>query len=164
MSAAGSGPSLRGRGRRDDVLVNELANGEDDLTSPSWLAFPRDQRAAPLSVAFEQVLADDQPLDLVRALADDHERSVAIEPLDAPRRELARRSNDGHGVNGGTLSRLGCVKLGHAGFEIAALATVLHRGGPVRDEASGLDLRRNVREGEGRRVGDRRPAASSRAD
>src|SRR5689334_13411075 len=84
----------------------------------TWQLVAAGQRAGPLAVALEEVAADDEPLDLVGALADDHERGVAVEPLGQTGGELPAHALDAHGFDRHFLRRLGGVELGHARLQV----------------------------------------------
>ena len=85
-------------------------------------------------MSLEQVLGDDGALDLVGALADHHERSVAIEALGRSRRRQSPTAENAQGVGGRLLGALRGVELGHARFEITALAAILHARRPVGEK------------------------------
>ena len=89
---------------------------------------------------------DHKPLDLVGALADDHERGVAVVALDAELLRVAVAAEDAHRLERHLLAGLGGEQLRHAGLEVAALAAVLHGGRPAGEEARRLDLGRHVGE------------------
>src|SRR6266849_8019672 len=85
----------------NDLPVDHLADGEDE---PAFvlLAASRGSGAA----ALENLAGDDQPLDLVGALTDDHQRRVAVETLGGQRRELAGFAMDAYGEIGQLLRGL----------------------------------------------------------
>src|SRR6185436_16984677 len=70
------------RGRGDDLLVDELPDREDHLPALDGLIRERGEGADPLAVPLDEIARDDRALDLVRALADDPERRVAVVTLD----------------------------------------------------------------------------------
>ena len=83
-------------------------------------------------MALEELARDDEPLDLVGALADDHERRVAVQALDRGIREHAAAAGDAQGLHRDLLRGLGGVELGHARLEVATLGAVLHARRPSR--------------------------------
>src|SRR5579883_2502037 len=97
-------------------------------------------------VALQQPAGDHEPLDLVGALADDHERRVAVVALDAELLHVAVAAEDAHGLEGDLLADLGGEELRHARLEVAALAAVLHRGRLADEEPRRLDLGGHVGE------------------
>src|SRR4051794_21139980 len=92
------------------------------VSSYHWLAtfgsFPSDL------VARDQLAADDHALDLARALADQQQRRVAIEPLDLVFLGVAVAAVDAEGVLDDLLARLGREQLRHPGLDVRALARV----------------------------------------
>src|SRR4029450_4823631 len=97
---------------------------------PGGLGGPRAGGAAPPRgsaqlVVLEKPAADDHPLDVGGALADQQHRRLAVEPLDLVLLGEAVAAVDPEGV----LDDLGAVLrgevLGHAGLEVVALAGVL---------------------------------------
>ena len=132
---------------RNDKLVDELSDREDHLPHVLALRLAGGQGSEPLTVSLEQALRDDGPLDLVRALADDHQRRVAVVAFDVQGGERAGAAVEAQRLDGDLLGRLGREELRHPRFEIAPLAAVLHRGRPRGEESSGAKLRRHVGDG-----------------
>src|SRR3972149_139813 len=131
-------------GNGDDLLFDELPHGEDHLLPLDGQALEGGQRAGLLAGTLDDVPRDDEALDLVGALADEHERRVTVVALEVEALERAGLAVDPHGGGGDLLSGLRRVELGHPGLEVAALPPVLHPGGPVGHEARGGQLRRHV--------------------
>src|SRR4029450_10916263 len=100
------------------------------------------------AVALHQAAGDHQPLDVTRALADQHERGVAVVALDPELPRVAVAAEDAHGVEADPLARLGREELGHTGLDVHALAAVLQLRGAAGEEPGGLDGRGHVRETE----------------
>src|SRR5690606_30413947 len=86
----------------------------------------------------QQAPGDDQALDLVRALADDHERRVAVVALDRQVGRVADAAVDAHGLGGDGEGGLAGEELGHAGLDVAALAGLLVLGGVAGEQPGGL--------------------------
>src|SRR5215210_1080848 len=97
-------------------------------------------------VALEQLLPDHHALDLGRALADQEQGSVAVEPLDLVLLGVAVAAVDAERLLHDLLARLGGEQLGHAGLEVGALARVLHARGLQGEQSRGLDLGGHVGE------------------
>ena len=129
-----------------DLLLHELADGEDQLAPLGRLALPRDEGAQPLAVPLDEAPRDDRALDLVGALADEHERRVPVIPLEVEVDADARRAEGSERRQRDLVRGLGGVELRHAGLEVAALAAVLQAGRPVGEQAGGPHLRRHVGE------------------
>src|SRR5690606_10364488 len=89
----------------------------------------------------QQAPGDDQALDLVRALADDHERRVAVVALDRQVGRVADAAVDAHGLGGELEGGLAGEELGHAGLDVAALAGLLALGGVAGEQPGGLQAR-----------------------
>ena len=71
---------------RHDLFLDELAYGQQHLPALDGLALQRQQPADPLAVTLQELARDQRALDLVGALADDHQRRVAVVALDVERR------------------------------------------------------------------------------
>src|SRR3954452_17652821 len=97
-------------------------------------------------VPLEQFAPDHHPLDLGRALADQEQRSVAVQALDLVLLRVAVAAVDAERVLHDLLAGLRGEQLRHAGLEVRALAGVLEAGGLTGEEACGLHLGRHVRE------------------
>jgi hypothetical protein len=137
-------------GLRRHVLLDELAHRHDHLPPLLGLGLARGGGAEALAVALEELASDDEALDLVGALADDHERGVAEEPLHGGVREDAAPAGDAHGLRRRFLRGLGGIELGHARLEVAALGAVLHARRPAGEEPRGFHPRGDAGEsGEG---------------
>ena len=80
----------------------------------------------------EQPPRDDQLLDLVRALADEEQRRVAVVPLGTVLERVAVAAVDAHAVERVVLRRLGREVLRHPGLEVGALARGLLLAPPAR--------------------------------
>ena len=143
------------------MLVDELSDREDQLPHVRGLSLAGGQRAEALAVSLEEAPRDDGPLDLVRALADDHQRRVAVVALDVQRGEGARAAVEPERLDGDLLSGLGGKELRHPRLEIASLAAILHRRRPRREEPRPPELRRHVGE-RGWRLGADLPQMSER--
>src|SRR5262249_10290556 len=104
------------------------------------------RRARSDPVALEEVARDHETLDLVRTLADDHERGIAIVPLDAELLHVPVASEHPHGLERDFLADAGGEVLGQPGLEIAAAPCVLHRRRLLDEEPRGFDLRGHVGE------------------
>src|SRR2546423_13583806 len=76
-------------------------------------------------VALEELLADDHPLDLRRALSDEEQRRVAVQALDLVLLRVSVAPVDAEGVLDDLLARLRGEELGHPRLEVGALAGVL---------------------------------------
>src|SRR5438876_1236321 len=76
-------------------------------------------------VSLEQLLPDHHALDLGRALADQEQRRVAVEPLDLVLLRVAVPAVDPEGVLDDLLADLGGEQLRHARLEVGPLARVL---------------------------------------
>src|SRR5205814_2105478 len=92
---------------------------------PPRRAFPR---AGSLCVPLEQAAGDDETLDLVGALADDHQRRVAVVALDGQLGGVAVAAVHAHGLGGALERRLRREQLGHARLDVAALTRLLLAG------------------------------------
>src|SRR5206468_11130756 len=103
------------------ALVHELADGEHHLASLAGLALARGEGAEALAVSVHELSRDERPLDLVRALADDHERRVAVVALDGTIGARAARAVQPERRHGQLLCRLRREELRHASLEIATL-------------------------------------------
>src|SRR5579883_1137975 len=68
----------------------------------------------------QQSPGDDHALDLVRPLADHHERSITVVALDRKVGRVAHAAVDAHGFGGELEGRLTGEELGHARFDVAA--------------------------------------------
>src|SRR5918999_5272028 len=110
-------------------------------------------------VARQQLAPDDHALDLRRALADQQQRRVAVQPLDLVLLRVAVAAVDAEAVLDDLLAGLGGEQLRHPGLEVRALARVLHARGLEREQPRGLHLRGHVGELELDRLvlGDRLP-------
>src|SRR5436305_1933814 len=97
-------------------------------------------------VALEQFAADHHALDLGRALADQEQRSVAVEALDLVLLRVAVAAVDAERVLHDLLAGLRGEQLRHAGLEVGALAGVLQPRGLAGEEACRLHLGGHVRE------------------
>ena len=104
-------------------------------------------------MAVNELSRDQRPLDLVRALADDHERRVAVVALDPVVGARPGRAVQGERRGGQRLRRLRREELRHPRFEVASLGAVLHARRPVGEEARRVEPGRHVRERRRRRVG-----------
>jgi hypothetical protein len=74
------------------------------------------------SAARDQLNGDEVALDLVGALADDHERGVGEEPLDVELGRVSVAPVDPHRVQRDLHGRLGREQLRHPGLHVATLA------------------------------------------
>src|SRR5665811_556569 len=72
----------------------------------------------------DELPGDDVALDLVRALADDHQRCVAEVALDVELRGVAVSTVDAHRVQGNLHGDLRGKQLRHPGFHVGALTGV----------------------------------------
>src|SRR5256714_9134072 len=97
-------------------------------------------------VALEELLADDHPLDLRRALSDKEQRRVAVQALDLVLLRVPVAPVDAEGVLHDLLAGLRGEELGHARLEIGALTGVLEPGRLEGQEPRGLHLRGHVGE------------------
>ena len=77
----------------------------------------------------QQAAGDDQPLDLVGALADHHQRGVAVVALDRQLGGVADAAVDAHRLGGQLERGLAGEELGHAGLDVAAQPGRLALGG-----------------------------------
>src|SRR3954471_23478906 len=89
-------------------------------------------------VALDELLADHHALDLGRALADQEQRSVAVEPLDLVLLRVAVAAVDAERVLHDLLAGLRGEQLRHPGLEVGALAGVLQGGRLAGQQARGL--------------------------
>src|ERR687888_2014559 len=85
-------------------------------------------------VALQQLAPDHHTLDLRRALADQQQRRVAVEPLDLVLLRVAVAAVDAEGVLNDLLAGLGGEQLRHPGLEVGALPGVLQAGRLEREE------------------------------
>src|SRR3990172_8044743 len=83
------------------------------------------------AVAVDEIAGDDGLQDLVGALADDHERGIAVVALDGELFGVAVAAVNAHGLHGDLVGHLAGKELGHAGFEVEALAGILLLRGVV---------------------------------
>src|SRR3954447_25069479 len=97
-------------------------------------------------VALEQFAPDHHALDLGRALADQEQRSVAVEALDLVLLRVAVAAVDAERVLHDLLAGLRGEQLRHAGLEVRALARVLEPRRAQREQPGGVDLRGHVGE------------------
>src|SRR5207302_9105313 len=110
-----------------------------DLPRLVRLALARGERAGPLAMTLDELAGDERALDLVGALADDHQRRVTVVALDVEPGEHPGLAVGAQRDHRGLVGRLRGDQLGHARLEIAALATVLQAGRPVGDDPRRLD-------------------------
>src|SRR5204863_9493893 len=90
----------------------------------------REGARSPLrGVTLQQPPGDHELLDLVRALADQQQRRVAVVALGPELRRVAVSPVDAHRVEGVLLRRLGREVLRHPGLEDGPLARRLALGG-----------------------------------
>ena len=94
----------------------------------------------------EQPAGDDQLLDLVRALADQEQRRVAVVALGAELERVAVAAVDAHRVERVVLRRLGREVLRHPGLEVGALAARLRCAACSDEQPRRLGARRHLRE------------------
>ena len=117
-------------------------------------ARPRGSRPAPPAarspgqprVPLEQPPRDDQLLDLVRALADEEQRRVAVVALGPELERVAVAAVDAHAVERVLLRCLGREVLRHPGLEVGALAGALRCAAWSDEQPGGLRARRHLRE------------------
>ena len=95
---------------------------------------------------FEQAPRDEQLLDLVRALADQEQRRVAVVPLGPELRRVPVAAVDPHAVERVLLGGLGREVLRHPCLEVGALAGRLLPRRLDRQEPRRLRARRHLRE------------------
>src|SRR4029450_10548983 len=95
---------------------------------------------------FQQPARDDEPLDLIRALARGEELGVAEVALHGQLLDVPHAAVDLHGLAGAELGGLGGEELGHAGLQVAAPVRRLERGRLVGQELGGLDARGHLGE------------------
>src|SRR5579885_2943640 len=138
-----------------------------------WSAWPLERRARtgarPVQdtdsafvgqlVAFEKLASNHQALDLAGALADQHQRGIAVVAFDVKLSGVAKAAKDAHDLQGDVLAHLGGEELGHAGLQVAALAAILLACCLLDQQASRLDARRHIGQLEldGLVLGDRLP-------
>src|SRR5579883_362753 len=91
-------------------------------------------------VAFEKLARNYQALNLAGALADQHERCVAVVAFDVKLFGVAKAAKDAHGLQGDVLAHLGGKELGHAGLQVAALAAILLARCLLDQQARRLDV------------------------
>src|SRR5438067_12001787 len=75
-------------------------------------------------VPLQQAPRDHEALDLVRALADDHQRSVPVVALDGELRRVSVAAVDAERGDGDLAAHLRREELRHARFEVRPLAGV----------------------------------------
>src|SRR6185436_19484348 len=122
-------------------------SGESLLSSPAGKWLMRGMPASVLEgVAPEQPARDDQALDLVRALADQEQRVVAVEALDLELLRVAVAAVDAHRLLDAALRDLGREQLRHAGLDVGAAPRVLLACGGRDQVLGGLDAGRHVGE------------------
>src|SRR5262249_49278119 len=95
---------------------------------------------------FQQPAGDDEPLDLIRALAHGEELGVAEVALHGQLLDIAHAAVDLNGLTGAELGGLGGEELGHPRLKVAAPARRLERGCLVGQELGGLDARGHLGE------------------
>src|SRR5437763_5395966 len=98
------------------------------------------------AVPLQQPPRDQELQDLVRALAEDQERRVAVEALDQELGRVAVAAVDAHRLEGDLLGALGREQLGHPRLEVGPLAGVLPPGRVEHEQPRGLDLRSHLGE------------------
>src|SRR5262249_22341390 len=98
------------------------------------------------SVPFNPLLGDDDALQFVGALTDTGERRVAIEPLDIHLLRVAVGTVNAQRLGAVFQRRFRGEILGHAGLEIAALATIEGIGGIERQQSRRPRPRRHLAE------------------
>src|SRR3954453_16156127 len=126
--AAGPGPAM--------VVVSLVVEDVQPRTSALEL------------VLLEQPAADDHPLDVSGALADEEHRRLAVQPLDLVLLGVAVAAMDAEGVLDDLLAVLRRQVLGHAGLEVVALAGVLLPRGHDHHLVGVLDLGRHLGDAE----------------
>src|ERR1700674_4313059 len=84
--------------------------------------------------------------DVVGALADRHQRSIPVKPLDLVLGRVAVSAVDAHRLERCPDADLRGVELRHPGLEVSAPARVERRGRPPGEETRGLHLGRHVGE------------------
>src|SRR5438105_2647800 len=84
----------------------------------SGLKFPPPTPGGSDLVALHEAAGDHKPLDLVRALADDHEGRVAVVALDAELLRVAVAAEDAHRLERDLLAGLRREQLRHARLEV----------------------------------------------
>ena len=92
----------------------------------------RGGRAGSDRVALEEAAGDHEALDLVGALADDHQRRVAVVALDRELGRVADAAVDAHRLGGDLERGLAREQLRHAGLDVGALARLLQLRGVLR--------------------------------
>src|SRR5450759_1661493 len=97
-------------------------------------------------IVTDELAGDHGAEDVVRALADRHQRRVAVKPLDLVFGGVAVSTVDTHGLERGGDADLGRVELRHPGLEVGAPAGVERGGRPPREEPRRLHLCRHVRQ------------------
>ncbi len=85
-----------------------------------------------------------KPLQFVGAAADHHQRRVAIIALHRKIFRVSIAAQDAHRLERHFSRSLGGEQLGHAGFQIAALAAILFLGRGINQQARGFDARGHV--------------------
>src|SRR6202158_3093174 len=113
---------------------------------------------AGLGNVFTHELAGDHGSeDVVGALADRHQRSIPVKPLDLVLGRVAVATVDAHRLQRGSDADLRRVELRHPGLEVRTPARVECGGRPPGEEARGLHLGRHVGELQldGLELGDR---------
>src|SRR6185436_19247146 len=105
------------------------------VASPSLMASGSASRRTGASrlnpVPFHQLAGDDDLLQLVGALADDEEGSVAVVALDVELLGISIGAVDAHGFERVLHRRFRGRVLGHTGLHVAAAALVVGGGGIV---------------------------------
>src|SRR5215467_10793601 len=97
-------------------------------------------------VTFQQPAGDDEPLDLIWALAHGEELGVAEVALHGQLLDVAHATVDLNGLAGAELGSLGGEELGHARLQVAAPARRLEPGRLVGQELGSLDARGHLGE------------------
>src|SRR6478609_8169672 len=92
-------------------------------------------------VVLDEAAADDHPLDVGRALADQQHRRLAVEALDLVLLGVAEAAVDAERVLDNLRAVLAGQVLRHAGLEVVALACVLGTRRHHHHLVRGLDLR-----------------------
>src|SRR5829696_1032338 len=143
-----TGASPRAWSSRRTTSLSGLRAGTSSWkrwTAPSMSVLVSAGVTRPLDlVALQELLPDHHALDLGRALADQEQWCVAIEPLDLVLLRVAVAAVDAEGVLDDFLPRLRRVQLRHAGLEVRTLAGVLEPRRLEGEQARGLDLGRHV--------------------
>src|SRR3954469_5582305 len=98
------------------------------------------------TMPLQQLLADDHPLDLARALTDQQQRRVAVDALDLVLLGVPVAAVDAQRLLRAEAAGLAGEQLGHARLEVGALARVLQPRRLEREHPGRLELRRHVGE------------------